>query len=59
MTLSRFMRVYPNLPIMERPATCCVIDGEPISWTVAYKEIRANTPLGQRIQQSLENLRLI
>ncbi|MHA1852601.1 MAG: hypothetical protein ACTSUF_03730 [Candidatus Heimdallarchaeaceae archaeon] len=59
MSLSRFMRVYPNLPIAERTMTCCTIDGEPISWSAAYKEIKANTQLGQRIQQTLENLGLI
>jgi len=59
MTLSRFMKVYPNLPLAERDMTCCVIDGEPITWKLAYQEISAGTDLGERIQLELEKLGLI
>ena len=59
MTLSRFMAVYPNLSIGERGMTCCVIDGEPISWSLAYKEIKANSEIGKRIEEMLESLELI
>jgi len=53
------MRVYPNLPIPERTMTCCVVGGEPVSWNIAYKEIKANTQFGQDVQAVLERLGLI
>lgn len=59
MALSRFMKVYANLPLAERDMTCCVIEGEPISWKLAYQEISKRTNLGEKIQLELEKLGLI
>lgn len=59
MTLSRFMKVYPSLPLAERDMSCCVINNEAISWKLAYEEIKENTELGKRIQIQLEELKLI
>jgi len=59
MTLSRFMKLYPSLPISERDMTCCVINDEAISWKLAYKEIKEKTELGGVIQKQLESLNLI
>jgi len=53
------MKVYPSLPLAERTMTCCVIDGEAVSWKLAYEEIKNNTELGKRIQKQLESLKLI
>jgi len=61
MTLSRFMAVFPSIPIAERKMTCCVIDEQPISWAAAYEEIKKSPPteMGERIQQKLISLGLI
>ena len=59
MTLSKFVKVYNSLPLAERNMTCCVIDGEAISWKLAYKEIKDKTELGEVIQKQLESLKLI
>jgi len=59
MALSKFVRVYNNLPISERDMTCSVIDGDAITWRLAYEEIKADTELGGRIQAQLELLGLI
>ena len=56
---SRFHRVYPNLPLMERPQVCCVIEDEPISWKLARKEIIANTRIGKLILIALAKMELI
>lgn len=57
--LSKFVKVYNNLPLAERDMPCCVIEGDAVSWRLAYDEIKKNTELGQRIQAELENLQLI
>lgn len=59
MTLSRFVKVFNNLPISERDMVCCVIDDNGISWKLAYSEIKEDTELGKRIQSQLEKLDLI
>ena len=59
MTLSRFTKVYNNLPIPERDLVSVVIDEDGITWRLAYKEIKDDTELGKRIQKKLEDLKLI
>ena len=59
MTLSRFVKVYNSLPLAERDMPCVVIDGDAISWKLAYNEIKENTGLGKRIQTELERLKII
>lgn len=57
--LSRFVKVYNNLPLGERNLACCVIDGEAITWKLAYQEIKEDTEIGRVIQVELERLELI
>ncbi len=59
MTLSRFVKVYNNLPLPERDLVCVVINDEGVTWKLAYKEIKDKTELGERIQKQLEDLNLI
>ena len=59
MALSRFVKTYNGLPLAERDMACVVIDGEAISWRLAYEEIKNKTELGKRIQAQLESLKLI
>ena len=59
MALSKFVKVYNNLPIPERDMVCVVIDGEGVTWKLAYKYIKEDTELGKVIQQELEKLKLI
>ncbi len=59
MTLSRFTKVYNSLPFTERDMVCVVIDGEGVSWKLAYNEIKEKTELGEIIQKQLEELELI
>jgi len=59
MTLSRFVKTYNNIPLVERDLACCVIDGEGVTWKLAYFEIREKTELGERIQKKLEEMNLI
>ncbi|MCJ7450780.1 MAG: hypothetical protein MUP58_03510 [Candidatus Nanohaloarchaeota archaeon QJJ-9] len=56
---SRFMEVYNNLPMEERDQPVVVIDGEPVSWKMARREIAGRTDLGKRIFKKLKKLKII
>lgn len=51
--VERFIKVYSYLPIEERKLTVVIIDGEPINWARAYKEIKTNSELGKQILKKL------
>jgi hypothetical protein len=56
---TRFLRVYPNLPIPERSQVIVIIGGEPCSWNVVYVEVKNNTELGVRMLEQMSRLGLI
>ncbi|MFH1472079.1 MAG: hypothetical protein ABIF85_04205 [Nanoarchaeota archaeon] len=55
----RFLRAYSNVPLGVRNEIILVIDGEPITWNVAYIEINKNTKPAERILKKLIELELI
>lgn len=59
MDVSRFMCVYSNLPLKLRREIIAVIDGEPITWNVAYQEIVHGTEKGKKILEKLIKLKII
>jgi hypothetical protein len=54
-----FFKVYANLPIDERNNVVVVIHEQPISWNVAYNEIKNKTKLGQQILKTLKDLGIL
>ena len=57
---TRFLEVYSNLPINLREEIILVLEKRgPISWNVAYLEIKNNTELGESILKKLEELGII
>ncbi len=56
---ARFLRVYANLPLNLRKEIIAVVDKEPISWEVAYREITNGTKLAQTLLKKLEELGVI
>ena len=56
MLREKFLRAYANLPIKTREEIIAVIGDEPMTWNVAYQEIKNNTPLGQEILEKLKKL---
>ncbi len=54
-----FFKIYASLPIEERGHVVVVIDGEPISWNLAYQEIKNNTKKSQKILKILNELEII
>jgi hypothetical protein len=59
MDISRFMRVYSNLPLKLRGEIIAVIDDEPITWNVAHQEIAHDTEKGKKILDILIKLKII
>lgn len=59
----RFLRAYANLPLNTRKEVILLLEEEgikqPITWEVAYLEVKNNTPRSERILEKLEELKLI
>jgi len=55
----RFLKVYVNLPINLREEVVIVVNEVPISWNVAYLEVKNNTVLGATILEKLDALKVI
>lgn len=58
MDSSTFVKIYSNLPINIRNEIIVIIDNEPISWNVAYREISGNTEFGKKILKKIDELKL-
>ena len=54
-----FLRAYANLPLNTRKEIILVLEKEPITWQVAYLEIRNNTSRSKKILEKLEELKII
>ncbi len=54
-----FFKVYSNIPLEERNNVVVVVKNQPISWVLAYQEIKNDTELGQKILNILKELDII
>lgn len=55
-----FLRTYANIPINLRDSVILVLeDSGPISWNVAYMEVKNNTDLSGKILKEMRLLKLI
>lgn len=56
----RFLKIYANLPLGVRQEIILVLEDErPMTWDVAYIEVKENTPLSKTILEKLEKLEII
>lgn len=63
----RFLRAYANLPLNTRREIILILEEEerdvvmkqPITWEVAYLEVKNNTPKSEKILKKLEELKII
>ncbi len=55
----KFLRAYANLPLNTRKEIILVFEEQPITWEVAYLEVKNNTPNSEVILKKLEELRII
>lgn len=60
---TRFLNAYDNVPINLRKQLIVIIkvDGEekPLSWDVAYLEVKGDTSLGKEILEKLSVMKVI
>jgi len=56
---SEFMKVYANIPLNIRDDIVLVIDDEPITWNVAYLEVKIAGSKAEHILNDLKELELI
>ncbi len=54
-----FFKVYAGVPLKERDNVIVVIDKNPISWNLAYQEIKNKTENGEKILKILRDLEII
>lgn len=54
-----FLKVYANIPLNLRDEIVLVFENKPISWNVAYLEIKSNSDLSTKILSELKELKLI
>lgn len=60
MLKGRFLKIYANLPINIRDEIILVLPNKgPITWNIAYLEIKQGTKLGEEILKKLEELGII
>ncbi len=55
----RFNQMYANIPLGVRGEVCCVIDNEPMSWSVVRIEVLNNTKLGWKALDILKEMKLL
>lgn len=59
----KFLRSYANLPLNTRKEVILILDEEgikqPITWEVAYLEVKNNTTRSKKILEKLDELKLI
>jgi hypothetical protein len=54
-----FLKVYANIPLNLRDETILLFKDKPITWNVAYVEVKANTDVSVDILKELKELNLI
>jgi len=54
-----FFKVYAGVPLEERDKVIVMIDKKPISWDLAYQEIKNKTENGGKILKILKALEII
>lgn len=59
MLREKFLKIYSDLPIKTREEVIVVIDDQPMTWNVAYKEVKNNTELGKEILNKLKKMEII
>jgi hypothetical protein len=55
-TREYFLKVYSNLPLKVREEVILVIEGKPITWNVAFNEIKNNTKKSKEILIKLHEI---
>ncbi len=55
----QFFKIYSSIPLPERENVVVIVYEKPISWYLAYQEIKNNTALGEKILKILKALEIL
>ncbi len=55
----KFLKIYSDLPLNIRREVILIINNDPITWNVAYLEIKNDTDIGKIILKKLNDLGII
>ena len=55
----KFLRAYANIPLNARKEIILVLEEGPITWEVAYFEVKNQAEKGEKILDKLNELKLI
>jgi len=55
----KFLKIYADIPLNLRKETILIFENEPISWNVAFVEIKNNTEKSKIILKGLNKLEII
>jgi hypothetical protein len=55
----KFLKIYADVPLAFRNQIIAVLEGEPISWNVAYIEIKGDTKKGTELLKKLREFRIL
>jgi hypothetical protein len=59
MDISRFLKIYANLPDRLKAQIVVVIDDKPMTWNAVYLELKEESELGKRILNKLIEMEVI
>lgn len=59
MDISRFLKVYANLPPKLREQIVAIIDDKPMTWNAVYFELEQKTEVGKKTLQKLIDMGII
>lgn len=54
-----FLKVYANIPLSLRDEIILVFEDKPITWNVAYLEVKVSSEISLKILQELKSLNFI
>lgn len=56
---TKFLNIYTNLPLNMRKEAIVLLGKEPVSWNVAYIELKGDTEKGEEILKKLKSLKIL
>lgn len=55
----RFLKTFANLPLGVRKEIVLLLNGEPITWDVAFIEVNNDTEISTAVLENLETMEII
>lgn len=59
MDISRFLKVYANLPPRLKDQIVVVVDDKPMTWNAVYLELQEESDIGKKAMKMLEEMEIV